>query len=101
MEFCQKVINELRRTKLLEFEYEMDLNGYNEEQIFETIVRTWLLCIIDVSQPEQSKLLALGLCSLLTIDLPDSIKQSFSKIITRIVEVLNDITRIDMGVPIE
>ncbi|XP_043499006.1 importin-11 [Polistes fuscatus] len=67
----------------------------NEEAVLGQIVRIWVDRMPLVTQPEQRKLLALALCSLLEANSLPSVLQHFPSIISNIVETLNDITKYD------
>lgn len=59
------------------------------------IIDVWLVHMSYVTQSEGMKILALALCSLLNANSPPVVFQNFSTIISSIVEVLNDIMRVD------
>ncbi|XP_015591574.1 importin-11 isoform X2 [Cephus cinctus] len=89
-----QVVNELARY--------MEGVETNEEDVLGQIVQIWVNRMPLVSQPERRKLLALALCSLLGANSPPSVLHHFPRIISNIVETLNDITKIDdMGCPID
>ncbi|KAK2588464.1 hypothetical protein KPH14_004450 [Odynerus spinipes] len=72
----------------------------SEEAVLGQIVHVWVNRMPLVTQPERRKLLALALCSLLGANSPPSVLQHFSRIVSNIVETLNDITKYDdMGSP--
>ncbi|KAG8035764.1 hypothetical protein G9C98_001420 [Cotesia typhae] len=67
----------------------------NEETVMARIIDVWLVHMSYVTQSEGMKILALALCSLLNANSPPVVFQNFSTIIGSIVEVLNDIMRLD------
>ncbi|XP_046626086.1 importin-11 [Neodiprion virginianus] len=75
---------------------------WSEEAVLGRMVSIWVNRMPLVSQLERRKLLALGLCSLLGADSPPCVLQHFPRMVSNIVEALNDITKIDdMGCPID
>lgn len=70
----------------------------NEEAVLGQMVRVWVDRMPLVTQHERRKLLALALCSLLGANSPPAVLQHFNRILSNVVETLNDITKItDMG----
>ncbi|XP_053596445.1 importin-11 [Microplitis demolitor] len=67
----------------------------NEGTVMTRIIDVWLVHMSYVTQSEGMKILALALCSLLNANSPPVVFQNFSTIISSIVEVLNDIMRVD------
>ncbi|XP_034939716.1 importin-11 [Chelonus insularis] len=66
-----------------------------EETVMNRILEVWLLHVSDFTQSDNMKIMALALCSLLSIDSPPIIYRHFPTIISVVVEVLNDILKLD------
>ncbi|KAG7205080.1 hypothetical protein KM043_005455 [Ampulex compressa] len=82
-----EVISELSRT--------IGASGTREEAVLGQMIHVWVSRMPLASQPERRKLLALALCSLLGANSPPSVLEHFPRIISNIVETLNDITKYD------
>ncbi|XP_031837056.1 importin beta11 isoform X2 [Nomia melanderi] len=65
------------------------------EAVLGQIIRVWVNRMQLEFLPEKRKLLALALCSLLGANSPPSVLEHFPKIISNIVETLNDVTKFD------
>lgn len=73
-----------------------DIGGdTTEESVLAQIIVVWVNGMSSVSQPERLKLMSLALCTLLSANSPPIVFQQFANIISKIVETLNDITKID------
>lgn len=66
-----------------------------EEIVLERLIHGWVKRMPNVTQIERRKLLALALCSLLGANSPPTVLEYFPRIISNIVETLNDVIAYD------
>lgn len=66
-----------------------------EEVVLGRLIHGWVRKMPNVTQIERRKLLALALCSLLGANSPPTVLEYFPRIISNIVETLNDVIAYD------